>query len=751
MIKNFENPGLKNYGLKDMKPRLYQETIIHTCTKGNCLVVLPTGMGKTTIALMLAAHRLRLFPNSKILFLAPTKPLVEQHMESFRKNMEIDEGELAVFTGFVSPEKRKELWKNSRIIFSTPQGLENDIINRRIDLSEVSSLIFDEAHRAVGEYAYVFIAKQYNRLARYPKILGLTASPGSETEKITEVCNNLYIDNVEIRSDTDPDVKPYIQEVKMEWVKVELTKEMRDIQRFLQASYKSKIDEMRGQGYLDNQKKQLSKTDLLKLQGFFHSEISQGNKDFALLKSVSLAAEAVKVQHALELLETQGLAPLINYFEKIEEESLKTSSKAIRNLVKDVNFKSAFIKTRNLVEGGTEHPKLSELKRIAGRELKEDTKMIIFTQFRDTASRIEEELSRFENASARVFVGQAKKKGSGLSQKKQKEMLEEFSQGKFNILIATSVAEEGLDIPKVDLVVFYEPIPSAIRHIQRRGRTGRLEKGKVYVLMTRDTRDEGFRWSAFHREKRMQNTLKDLKRSFNLISAKREEKNEEKLDKYIAPDMELEIYADDREKGNGIVKEIIELGVKVSMKRLGIGDYLLSSRCGVEYKKVPDFVDSIIDNRLLQQAKELKRNYERPVIILEGVEDIYSQRKIHPNAIRGMLATIAISYGIPVLQTRNMKETASLLAVMAKREQDSTTKVFDLHPAKPLTLKEQQEYIISSLPGVGLSIAKPLLKEFGSVRKVLNAGEEDLKKVEKVGDKKAREIQRVLDGEYGIR
>ena len=736
--------------LKDFKPRLYQETILDTCTMGNTLVVLPTGMGKTSIAFMLAVQRLSNFPKSKILFLAPTRPLVEQHMATFLRFTDIPESEMAVFTGFVTPEKRAELWKISKIIFSTPQGLENDIISGRISLEEVSLLIFDEAHRAVGDYAYNFIAKQYSKRAKYPKILGLTASPGSEIEKIDEVRSNLHIDNIEIRSDKDPDVMPYIQEVDIQWVKVELPESFRSVQKYLNDCLRSKITEIRKYGYLNRQKSGfMNKTEILKLQGILHSEISRGNKDFNILKSVSLAAEAMKVQHALELLETQGISSLYNYFEKLREESMKTTTKAVKNLVADTNFKSAFIKIRSMQEAGVEHPKLAELRRIVGGvvEKTDGVKILIFTQFRDSAASIEKSLNIIKGVDARIFVGQAKKNGTGLSQKEQKELVERFSNNEFNVMVATSVAEEGLDIPKVDLVIFYEPIPSAIRHIQRRGRTGRLEKGSVVVLMAKGTRDEGYRWSAFNKEKRMHRTLKDLKSSPNAFI----ERREENLNRFVEKENEYKVFADDREKGNGIIKELIDLGIKIDLKRLEVGDYIVSSRCVIEYKKLPDFVDSIIDGRLLQQAKDIKQSFERPVIMVEGTEDIYSLRKIHPNSIRGMLATIAVSYGIPIIQTKTSKESAALIAAMAKREQEETSKDFSLHgDRKPLTLKEQQEYIISALPGVGPALAKPLLKRFGSVKSVVIASEEELKEVEKIGEKKAKDIQSVLNEEYKI-
>ncbi len=732
--------------IREFIPRLYQETILSTCNEKNTLVVLPTGMGKTSIALMLAVQRLKNFPTSKILFLAPTKPLVDQHKETFQKHLNIDESKFAVFTGLVPPEKRALLWLDTQIIFSTPQGLENDIITRRIKLEEVSLAIFDEAHRAVGDYAYNFVAKEYNKRAKYPKILGLTASPGSDLEKITEVCKNLYIEDIEIRTEEDPDVKPYVQEVKMEYVKVELPDDFKAIQKYLKDCFVSKLKEIKKYGYLNSTIiNTISKKDILKLQAALHGEITGGNREFNVLKSVSLAAEAMKVQHAIELLETQGIAPLFSYIGKIKEDAGKTKVKAVQNLVKDVNFKSAFILIEKLVEKRIEHPKLSKLKEIMSQEATKDAKIIIFNQYRDTAKMLVDEINAMENVKAKVFVGQAKKSGTGLSQKKQKEMLDEFKAGLFNVLIATSVAEEGLDIPKVDVVLFYEPIPSAIRHIQRKGRTGRLEKGKVIILVTKNTRDEAYQWSAYYKQKSMYRTLNDIKKNIGQALVK----NDQSLKKYLAPDLDIKICVDDREKGSGIIKELIDLGINVELSRLNIGDYILSKRCAVEYKTIPDFVDSIIDGRLLVQIKDLKQNYERPFVVIEGVEDIYSQRSIHPNAIRGMLATIMISYGIPVFQTKNFRDTAQLLAIIAKREQDETTKYFSPHgDKKPLSLKEQQEYIVSAFPGIGPALAKPLLEEFGNIKNIVNASIEDLKKVEKIGEKKANEIQRVLTEDY---
>lgn len=182
---------------------------------------------------------------------------------------------------------------------------------------------------------------------------------------------------------------------------------------------------------------------------------------------------------------------------------------------------------------------------------------------------------------------------------------------------------------------------------------------------------------------------------------------------------------------------------------LDCADFVVSQRVGVEFKSVQDFVDSIIDGRLLQQVKDLKRNFDRPLIVVEGEGDIYSVRSIHPNAIRGMLATIAVSFGVPVLQTKNFKETAALLNVIAKREQDDCSSNFSLHAdRKPMSQKELQEYIVSSFPSVGSAVAKGLLLNFKCVKNIVNASEDDLKKVDKVGDKIARGIKEIVEKDY---
>jgi ERCC4-related helicase len=728
--------------IKDFTPRLYQQTILGTTAGFNTLVVLPTGLGKTASAFMLAAQRLHQYPNSKILMLAPTKPLCEQHVDTFKRHMQVDNDKIVLFTGSVKPEKRAELWKTAQVIISTPQGLENDAINRRINLADVSLLIFDEAHRATGDYAYVWLAQQYEKIAKYPRILALTASPGSDIESIQEICQNLRIEKLEVRTEQDPDVKPYVQKTKINWVNVEFPERYTKIQKHFKDCRKSKLIEAQRHGYCD--RIEATKTELLKLQRELQKRVSSGERDFEMLRSISLIAEAMKVDHALELLESQGITQVEKYCRKIQTESVSSKVKAVKNLAIDLNFKSAAYLTEQAVQQGLHHPKLIKLKEIVKEvvDADKDTKIIVFTQYRDSGQEITKELTKL-NISNHIFVGQAKKNGLGFSQKEQKAILDQFRNGEFNVLVATSVAEEGLDIPKVDKVIFYEPIPSAIRSIQRRGRTGRLEEGEVTVLVTKGTRDEGYRWSAHHKEKRMYRHLDVLKNGFAL----KEQTVNQPLHKFIKEEQVVAIVADHREKDNKVVKELIDLGISVKTSQLESADYLVSGTVGVELKKVPDFVASIIDGRLLEQVKYLKQNFQKAVVVIEGEEDIYSVRKVHANAIRGMLSSIVLGFDVPVLYTKNPKDTAGLLAVMAKREQDKD-RDFSYHAAKPRSGKEQQEFVVSSFPNIGVQTARLLLNYFGSIKNLVNTSKEELLKLEGVGEKTADILVRMFGQNY---
>jgi ERCC4-related helicase len=499
--------------LKEISPRDYQQKIFETCREKNCLVVLPTGLGKTLIALMLAIERSQKFPGEKVLFLAPTRPLAEQHLKFFQKHLPELFGDMQLFTGTVKADKRKEIWKTADIIFSTPQCIANDVRNYLYDLKEVCLLIEDEAHRCMKNYDYTYIANNYIRNSVHPRIMGLTASPGSDTQKIKEICRNLSIQEVELRTRESDDVKKNIQELEFEKVEVELPEEFQNIRQIIKKISDQYVDELKSRGLLYEPP---TKVNIIKVQNKISRMLAMGNQNFNIYKGMSACANAIKLQHALEMVETQTMQGFNSYLKDLYEQSAKGKSKAVQQLVKRPDFNLAFIKSNELLAKNIEHPKVLELVRIIETEKIENPGMplraIVFSQYRDTAVLISKMLNKLPEVKSSIFVGQLKKKDTGLSQKEQKQTIEDFSAGKINVLCATSIGEEGLDIPEVNLVVFYEPVASAIRAIQRAGRTARLKKGKLIVLITKKTRDESFYYVSRRKEKSMQTAISEIKR-----------------------------------------------------------------------------------------------------------------------------------------------------------------------------------------------------------------------------------------------
>lgn len=500
--------------LESISPRDYQQKIFETCKEKNCLVVLPTGLGKTLIALMLAIDRSQKFPGQKILFLAPTRPLAEQHLKFFENHLPELFADMQLFTGSVKAEKRKDIWKSADIIFSTPQCIANDIKNHLYNLGNVSLLIEDEAHRCIRNYDYTSIARHYKRENENGRILGLTASPGSNSDKIKEICRNLFIEEVELRTRESEDIKHNLQELEFEKVQVDLPPEFIEIRELLRKIHDTYIDELKQRNLLFGP---ATKVNLIKLQGKLGNMLSGGNHNFTIFRGLSACALAIKLQHALELIETQTLNGFHEYMKDLFGQAEKGKSKGIQQLIKRPEFNMAFVKSSELLARKVEHPKVAELVEIIKNEKKDNGKIraIVFSQYRDTASLISKKINQLENVTAKVFVGQLKKKDTGLSQKEQKETIREFSAGEIDVLCATSIGEEGLDIPEVGLVIFYEPVASAIRAIQRAGRTARLNKGKLIMLITRKTRDETFYYVSRRKEKGMQSAISDVKKELS--------------------------------------------------------------------------------------------------------------------------------------------------------------------------------------------------------------------------------------------
>lgn len=484
--------------------RAFQLDIAEKAKTQNTLVVIPTGLGKTVIAVLIAAD---IMEKGKIVMLAPTRPLVLQHYNSFNDMLHIDTS--TVLTGKVPPKKRIEHWKKNNFIFSTPQVIRNDVNKSRYTLDDAALIIFDEAHRAVGGYAYVEIAEKYIEQCPTPVILGLTASPGSKKSKIKEVMENLHIENVEARMRQDEDVVSYVKDIKIEWCKVDLTEEMDSIRKNLEELLYEKIQKLNNLGLLTYKKKKyVSKTDLLDQRKYIPRYLTGSRAKYKYAAYLNQAL-ALSIYHCLELLETQGIRPLQDYLDRLFEG--EPEKKSEKNLVNDPRVKSIHKKAR--AYNKISHPKLHALKSVLQKQLdtKKSSLIIVFAQYRDTIASIIKEIKDIPHAKPVRFVGQSSRTDKGLKQKEQKEILDQFRTGHHNILVASSVAEEGLDIPAVDLVVFYEPIPSEIRSIQRKGRTGRSEVGRVVILITKDSRDEAYLWAERSREKKMRKIVKWLR------------------------------------------------------------------------------------------------------------------------------------------------------------------------------------------------------------------------------------------------
>ncbi len=739
-----------------VEQRLYQLNLAGTALSASSLVVLPTGLGKTIIALLVIVSRLEKI-GGKVLILSPTKPLVEQHASFLKKALLLPEEEILTFTGSLPPAKREEMWKNGKVIVSTPQVIENDLLTKRIDLNDVSHITFDEAHRAVGNYAYTYIAEKYFEQADNPLILGITASPGSNNEKISEVCEALHVQSVAVKTETDSDVAPYVHEKEIEWKRVKLPDELKDIKDLLEKVLDDRFTKLSELGFNVQYQKSASKRDLLALQKRLQSQL-RGDANPAVYGAISILAEILKVNHAVEVVETQGIEALSKYMERLDNEAYsKSGSKASKRLAEDLYIRQV---AHRVKECETEHPKLDKVREIVKDELEgsPNSRVIVFTNYRDTAEMVTNALSDIEDVRPVRFVGQASKyKDKGLNQKQQVEIIEKFKDGEYNTLVATSVAEEGLDIPATDLVLFYEPVPSEIRSIQRKGRTGRKHKGRVVVLVTKGTRDEAYYWSSNHKERRMQSNMRQLQEdmpargSVNGNSIKTDISDKEEQKQLFEFDSEaVTIIIDQREMRSTVARTLDKLGVNVVFKTLEVGDYVLSDRLAVERKTVEDFASSLIDTQrnLFTQMSNLARTYDKPALIIEG-EGLFTARQLNPNAIHGTLTSLAIDFGVSIFYTRDEEDTAALLKVIAKREQIDEKREVTAHGKKSSRLlSEQQEYVVSSISEIGPKAARSLLKHFGSVEAVMKADYDELLKVELIGPKTAARIREVVESEY---
>ena len=821
-----------------IEDRRYQTELAATAREGHTLVCLPTGLGKTTVSLLATAHRLYEVGGTS-LFLAPTKPLVQQHADFYREALDVADEEVVVFTGEVRPDDRAALWDDASVVIATPQVVENDLVGNRISLRDVTHLTFDECHRATGDYAYVYIAERYQADAETPLVTGMSASPGGDREEITTVCENLGIDEVEVMTEDDADVSEYTHDTDVEWERIDLPEGILEIRDALNEVITDRLESLKELGVSNTTQPDVSQTDLNRMRSELQRMMDGGDSD--AYTGMSVHAEVMKLRRAVELVETQSVEALRRYFERQREAARSSgASKASQRMVSEPKVREAMRRTESFDDL---HPKfrrtrvlLAQTLGIGGGE-----RVIVFTESRDTAEALTEFLS--DSFDTRRFVGQGDKEGSdGMTQTQQQETLDAFRAGEFEVLVSTSVAEEGLDVPEVDLVLFFEPVPTAIRSIQRKGRTGRQAEGAVVVLMAEDTRDEAFFWISRRREREMEDELRDLKGVADELSAELDDgqaglaefENEsgggeppERTDDGAAREHDeggsepsggtdadgdgtapasasaaaddqpgltdfeseggrgenadggdaaadpgdasdgdaddgvvatagddaegTEVVIDQRELESTIARDLsMRDGIVTRLETLSVGDYVLSDRVAVERKSVADFLDTLVggDRSMFEQIRDTARAYARPVVIVEG-DDLYGERNVHPNAVRGALASLAIDFDASVLRTEDEEGTADLLETIARREQEDNDREVSAHGEKgSKTLAEQQEYVVSAIADIGPVTARALLEHFGTVEAVMTAREDDLLEVSGVGQVTAERIREVVGGDY---
>lgn len=520
----------------NLEVRDYQYNIVNRAIFDNVLVALPTGLGKTFIASTVMLNFLRWFPQLKIIFMAPTKPLVAQQIKACCGITGIPTSKVAILLD-KTRKNREAIWDEKQVFFTTPQVVENDLARGIVNPKHVVLLVIDEAHRAKGNYAYNNVVKFLNRFNLSFRILALTATPASDVEGVQEIVDNLCISKVEVRTEKSIDIIKYSKRKRIERITVGQSPEIIEAVEMICEAIAPVLE-------IANQRKIYEITDPAKINAFAaldaqqkltrNPNIPEGLKwaNYFILQLL------VVVGQCLRRLNIYGIRSFYKYFhEKFLEFSTKYNNKKSTNhMAAKFYFHKCITELLEKCENNMKdadflgHQKLEvlifELTSFFENSEHLDSRVIVFTEFRESALDIVRALERQgTNLKPHIFIGQAKekekfdekkylKKGkkskvkesdiapwdnnepgrpcsssehaqiNGMNQKMQKELIKRFKEGEYNILVATSIGEEGLDIGEVDLIVCYDSTSSPIKNVQRMGRTGRNRNGKVILLFS---------------------------------------------------------------------------------------------------------------------------------------------------------------------------------------------------------------------------------------------------------------------------
>ncbi|KAI1476720.1 P-loop containing nucleoside triphosphate hydrolase protein [Daldinia eschscholtzii] len=490
--------------------RDYQFSIVKNGLFNNTLVALPTGLGKTFIAATIMLNYFRWMKSAKIVFVAPTKPLVSQQIDACFHIAGIPRSQTTLLTGEISPGLRAEEWASRRVFFMTPQTLENDLSSGFADPKSIGLLVVDEAHRATGNYSYVKVVNFLRRFTSSFRILALTATPGSKVESVQDVIDSLGISHVEIRTEESIDIRPYVHQRDEDIVLLDPSDEMILIRDLFSKALKPLVDKLSQQNiYYGRDPMSLTVYGLLQARKEWMARAGQHVNQGVKFMTLAIFAVLTSLAHGIKLLNFHGIKPfydsLVQFRDETEGKGEK-GSKYKKQLIESPSFQEMMdkIASWSKKDGFVSHPKLTYLSDTIlnhfmdageGREGgSTNTRIIVFSEYRDSAEEIVRVLNTHKPLiRAAVFVGQAdSKRSGGMKQSEQIERIRKFKEGEFNVLVATSIGEEGLDIGQVDLIVCYDASASPIRMLQRMGRTGRKRAGRVVLLLMRGKEEENY-------------------------------------------------------------------------------------------------------------------------------------------------------------------------------------------------------------------------------------------------------------------
>ncbi|KAG7450292.1 P-loop containing nucleoside triphosphate hydrolase protein [Guyanagaster necrorhizus] len=479
--------------------RDYQFNIVKHCLFDNTIVALPTGLGKTFVAGVVMLNFYRWFPEGKVVFVAPTKPLVAQQIDACHRTCGIPGSDAIELTGENPKPMRHRAWKEKRVFYMTPQTLVNDLTSETCDARDIILVVVDEAHRAAGNYAYNQVVRFLMAKNPHFRLLALTATPGGNPEAVQSLIDGLHISRIEIRDENSLDLKAYIHEKRVEQHIVPMSEDIVKIRTLLAHLMEIYFKPLVSRGLIHG-------GNVMNMHPYIFQvrmkEVREG-QGWAAYRSLSILMTLARIMGYLVEGTTamcyNALMELASGGGDVGAKKSKAASKA-KQLDDEPAFHSLMRELKaQKTRGFTMHPKMELLKGIIVQhfgeklpensedELPERTKVMVFATNRDSVDEIVEVLNAEKPLiRASRFIGQGtdKQGRKGFSQREQLEVIKRFKDDEFNVLVATSIGEEGLDIGEVDLIVCYDAQKTPIRMLQRLGRTGRKRAGVVHVLLS---------------------------------------------------------------------------------------------------------------------------------------------------------------------------------------------------------------------------------------------------------------------------